>query len=202
MIKLLKKIKRNKEVRDWEKRGKTTPTPQLIKQEVVRRYGKRYEIDTLIETGTYMGDMIEAVQEDFRNIYSIELSEILYAKCKNRFIGDNSIFLFCGDSAKELPKILRIIRNSSGTQLKGKSRVLFWLDAHYSGGETARAAVETPIVSELKTILNHNSEHIILIDDAKCFNGEGDYPTLLAVEKFVTKFGKKMIVEDDIIRIN
>ena len=207
MIKLLKKIKRRMEVKDWNRRGQTPPTPQLIKQEAVREYGRRYGIDTLFETGTYMGDMIEAVKKDFKNIYSIELSETLWAKCKNRFSsmsGDTSnIFLFCGDSSVILPVILansvELVREKSGAH---NLRRLFWLDAHYSGGETAHAALETPIVAELKTILNHNKEHIILIDDARLFDGTKDYPKLEAIEGFVSKFGKKMIVEDDIIRIN
>ncbi len=258
MIKLLKKLKRNKEVKDWKARGKTPPTPQLIKQKAVRKYANLYNIDTLIETGTYMGDMIEAVKDTFKDIYSIELSEVLYAKCKKRFNiidideeknrlsnqfkmdindikvtssemrifkgGEAYIFLSCGDSAKELPKILANLQaqcpsgncekigiqaGQTSTSKKvlanamhAKLRVLFWLDAHYSGGDTAHAKdCETPIKEELKTILNDNPKHIILIDDARLFVGENDYPKLLTIEGFVKGFGKKMEVKDDIIRI-
>ena len=198
ILNLLKSIKRKKEVKDWEKRGKTPPTPQLIKQEAVMGYAEHYNIDTLIETGTYTGDMVEAVKDTFNNIYSIELSEKLYWKCRKRFEFRKSSFpsinLFCGDSSKELPKILAIPRML-------KSRRLFWLDAHYSGGETARGDLETPIVEELKIILNDNPKHIILIDDARCFNGKNDYPKIEFVKQYVSKFGKKMDIIDDIIRI-
>jgi len=215
----LKKLKRIKEVKDWIKQGKNPPTPQLIKQSVVRSYGETYKIDTLIETGTYTGDMVEAVKPYFKEIYSVELSEVLYAKCKKRFQGkaNSNIFLFCGDSANELKKMLAISSESQPEKLRDvtqvrisdkfamdepqNSRKLFWLDAHYSGGETAHVALNTPIVKEIDIVLKDNPKHIILIDDARLFNGTNDYPTLEVIKNYVSTFGKTIKVEDDIIKI-
>ena len=82
---------------------------------------------------------------------------------------------------------------------------LFWLDAHYSGGPTAKAEVETPIMQELDCIFAHPEaeEHILLIDDARCFTGENDYPSLKTLEGFIrdTNPGWSFEVKDDIIRI-
>ena len=80
-------------------------------------------------------------------------------------------------------------------------RKLFWLDAHYSGGETAHAALQTPIVKEIDIVLKDNPKNIILIDDARCFDGTNDYPTLDTIKNYVSVVGKTMEVKDDIIRI-
>jgi len=49
---------------------------------------------------------------------------------------------------------------------------LFWLDAHCSGGDTARGREETPVFRELPQILGHPVEgHVILIDDVQLLDG-------------------------------
>ena len=84
---------------------------------------------------------------------------------------------------------------------------LFWLDAHYSGGETAQGPEDSPIMKELDFILNHRSDHCILIDDARCFNGKAGYPRIGELKKMLAKRNKKdggslfLEVKNDIIRI-
>jgi hypothetical protein len=57
--------------------------------------------------------------------------------------------------------------------------VLFWLDAHYSGGITTRGELNSPILAEPDIILAHPiKNHVILIDDARDFTGKGRYPTV------------------------
>ena len=46
---------------------------------------------------------------------------------------------------------------------------VFWLDAHWSGGETARGATECPVLGEIAAIRAHSPEHAILVDDAALF---------------------------------
>jgi hypothetical protein len=81
---------------------------------------------------------------------------------------------------------------------------LFWLDAHYSGEGTALADSETPVLSELDCIFSHAVKgHVILIDDARCFDGKGDYPSLPEIKTYVSERRPDLICEvrDDIIRI-
>ncbi|MFT6128281.1 MAG: hypothetical protein ACJAVA_002782 [Flavobacteriaceae bacterium] len=47
--------------------------------------------------------------------------------------------------------------------------ILFWLDAHWSGGDTYGATDECPLVEELNIIFEYNKNHVVLIDDARLF---------------------------------
>ena len=81
---------------------------------------------------------------------------------------------------------------------------LFWLDGHYSGGATARAELDTPVIAELRAILGHPVKgHVLLIDDAREFVGANGYPTLAAVEEMIRAAdpGASYDVRDDIIRV-
>jgi hypothetical protein len=151
-------------------------------------------IHDFVETGTYHGDMVRIAKDLFERVYSIELSSQLYAETKKMFRNDKNVFLFQGDSAEVLPTILQ----------KLKQPALFWLDAHYSKGETARGSIDTPILSELQAILSDESKkHVILIDDARYFIGQDGYPTLKEMESFVHERNSdlQVFVEDDIIHI-
>jgi len=82
--------------------------------------------------------------------------------------------------------------------------VLFWLDAHYSRGITARGNRDTPIWQELQTILSHPvKRHVVLIDDARCFNGTNDYPTIEEIRDLLVKRAPHYSIETkkDIVRI-
>jgi hypothetical protein len=77
------------------------------------------------------------------------------------------------------------------------------LDGHYSGFETAKGDLETPIKLELEIILNSEYEHVILIDDARLFIGENDYPTIEELKKYILSKNNSLTVNiiDDIIRV-
>jgi hypothetical protein len=191
---ILGKISEKKQMWVWEKSDKTGPPPHPIKQEVVKEYGKRFSIDILVETGTYAGEMVNVVKNNFKKIFSIELSPGLCDQAKKKFAKYPNIHIICGDSAKALPNILNPIRKPC----------LFWLDAHYSGGITIKGDIKTPIAEELKAILNHPVlNHVILIDDARYFVGENDYPTLKWLKNYVVKYRSNYCfkIKNDIIRI-
>ena len=139
--------------------------------------------------------MVYAVQPYISNIYSIELSEKYYLNTSRRFAGYKNIHLIQGQSGEVLPQLLKTI----------DKRCLFWLDAHYSGGSTAKSDIETPIMQEVECILNHPKaeEHIILIDDARCFTGQNDYPTVESLRQLIMNVcpSWSFEVQDDIIRI-
>jgi hypothetical protein len=186
--------RQKRELFNWEKAKRPVPPPFIFKSGVVREYSIRYNLKILVETGTYHGNMVEAMKMYFDKIYSIELSYHLYNRNVRRFKGIASIVLIQGDSGKEIEKIIRKLNQPA----------LFWLDAHYSGGSTARGKRDTPIYEELSHILNAtNIEHVILIDDARCFGTERDYPSLDEIKSFVNskRINYKTVVCDDIIRI-
>lgn len=136
---------------------------------------RRYRIPVLLETGTYLGDMVEANRRKFTRIISVELDPELARSAKERFKICKHISIIQGDSAVELPQIL--------TGIEGKC--LFWLDGHYSGGVTAKGGTETPVLEELRHIRTYCSDPFVLIDDARLFQGMNDYPSLPALERVV-----------------
>jgi hypothetical protein len=138
--------------------------------------------------------MVDAQRRRFRRLFSIELDGRLYDRAVARFRDDPRIVILRGDSSRLLPEVIQ--------RLQGPT--LFWLDGHYSGGVTARGESDTPVVQELAAILGDpNSQHVILIDDARCF-GSGDYPSLDDIRRQVQveRPGWMVHVEDDIIRIH
>ncbi len=174
-------------------RAKSESPPHVIKQLIITNYVKKYKYNTLIETGTYFGEMINAQRDNFKKIYSIELSCDLYQKAKNRFQTFSHIELINGDSGEKIKQILQQLNEPA----------VFWLDGHYSEGITAKGNKNTPIVEELLHITMHPYPHIILIDDARMFNGNEDYPTIEKIKEIISK--NRVIdffkVADDIIQI-
>src|SRR5262249_18948512 len=97
----------------------------------------------------------------FDTLLSIEIKLELAMAAKARFKKEKKIAIFEGDSASGLRDALCVA---------GDRRALIWLDAHYSGGETGRGALNTPILAEIDTIVEHgNAEHVLLIDDLRYF---------------------------------
>lgn len=183
-----------KKFRQWEKNGAHLPMPNLGKQRVVKQYIEKFSLTAFIETGTYKGKMVYAVMPYIREIYSIELDRSHYQRAKRRFAGYPKVHIIQGQSGEELPKVLANIHESC----------LFWLDAHYSGGSTAKGNTKTPIMQELKCILNHEKAagYVILIDDARLFIGENDYPTIEELKQFILDIHPDWTIEvkDDIVR--
>lgn len=177
----------------WEKQNKPSPPPHEVKQTIVREYQKKSGYKTLVETGTFYGDMVYAQLNCFDSIYSIELSEFLYKKAIKRFNTQKKVCLYNGDSGKMLGKIAETITEPA----------VFWLDGHYSGGITAKGETECPIMAELAVIVNQKLPHVILIDDARLFTGENDYPTIDELRQFFTNKAVpfSLAVQHDIIRI-
>jgi len=169
------------------------PPPHRIKIFWLDHFRKKYDLNILIETGTYKGATVAAFLNNFSRIYTIELDPILYRDACTRFADHPHVNVIQGDSSYKLPDILSKIKTPS----------LFWLDGHYSGGSTARGEVDTPIIAELIAIQSHEcNHHVILIDDARLFNGANDYPILDATFTFLKNINSNynIRVVDNIIQ--
>jgi hypothetical protein len=186
-------INNNKILNEWKSRNCPAPPPHFVKQMTVQQYQKQFKYKVFVETGTFLGDMVEAQRKNFEKVYSIELGTKLYENAKKRFAKNKNVVIALGDSGNVLPKILTKINEPA----------IFWLDGHYSEGITAKGEKECPIIEELDAIFNaprHN--HILLIDDARCFIGKGDYPNIETLSKYILSKDKNYQIEvyNDIIR--
>lgn len=116
--------------------------------------------NVFIETGTYQGDTINNVLNNFKQIYSIELSPSYANNAKHRFYNNSNVKIIEGDSVIFLSHLCKAINDT----------VFFWLDGHWSSGDTARGSLDCPLLEELKVINSTlKSECIIAIDDVRLF---------------------------------
>ena len=184
----IKKIIDKKQFKEWQKNGCSVPPPHIVKQRTIADYQQKYGYTTFIETGTFMGDMVEAQKKNFKQIISIELGKELYKKAQKRFYNDSNVSIIYGDSGKMLP-----VNNPA----------IFWLDGHYSEGITAKGCTECPIFEELDAIFDKKKiNHILLIDDARCFNGKSDYPSIEKISAYISNknVNYNIEVKNDTIR--
>jgi hypothetical protein len=189
-------VRKRFEATRWAINGFPVSPPDMVKCDAVKEYAEKFKLRIFVETGTYLGQMIDETKGNFDKIISIELDKDLFERAKNKFSDMKNITILNGDSAELLPKCIKEINRP----------ILFWLDAHYSAGFTTKGNLSTPIIRELKSILEHplNAEHVILIDDARCFIGDDDYPTINELKQLVMNKNSIFILEikDDIIRIH
>ncbi len=174
------------------KHGFLLPLPPFIKRSIILRYALAYNCQTLVETGTQYGDTPWLFRERFETIYTIELSPPLAAMARRRFRRFPHIKVVEGDSGQKLAELLPMLQ----------SKTLFWLDGHYSAGLTARGSTDCPIYAELQSIATLCPvPYVILIDDARCFGRDKDYPSFTDLEAFVRKAipSHHMGVNNDII---
>ena len=183
----------------WEwvswRRGNHGRVPHRVKRDVLKSLGRRFELQSFVETGTFFGDMVDALKNDFQHIQSIELDEFLSSRAMRRFARHSHISILRGDSAEMLPLALKAVQ----------SPTLFWLDAHFSGGITACGKQVSPIVEELDHIFKHPIRgHVIVIDDARLFGTDPGYPTLNQLREFVSSNGSRWKIEvaNDAIHIH
>jgi len=177
----------------WKLRGEPVRSPHLVKQRVVREYAGRYQLRTLIETGTYYGEMIAAVKGDFDHVFSIEYDPELARRAARRFAADGWVHILEGDSAKVLPKLLESISKPA----------LFWLDAGYWGwADLARDPERLSV--EVEAALSHPVKgHVVLMDDARMLDGRNGAPTFEQLRsRIAMRFpGHRVELGHDVIRI-
>ena len=176
----------------WILRGRPQRSPHLLKQKVVRAYGEKFGLKTLVETGTYYGEMVAAMKSRFEHIYSIEFVPELAERATKKFARYPHIRILCGDSRVEMPKVLALL----------SAPALFWLDAGYYGW-VGKQGDQRRLSAELEMILSHPFPHVILLDDARGLTGRDGIPSVGDVKAYVErKFPTRQVeVEYDIMRV-
>ena len=180
-------------IKEWEDNGQPSPPPHVIKVRTVAAFQKQTSYKVLVETGTFMGDMILSQLDNFNKIYSIELSERFWKNAKVLFKEEHKVNLLQGDSGKKMHELIKKIDEPA----------VFWLDGHYSGADTAKGEKSSPIYEELRAIFSSNLAHCLLIDDARLFDGTDDYPKLEELKSFILKnrVNAKINIDADTISV-
>ena len=166
---ILRKLRRQLQIIKWVQAGLPVPPVPAVKRAILHSLLDRSGIDLFIETGTFKGDTLAEMADRGLRAISIELSDLYFAKAKARFAGQANIELHHGDSGEVLPRIVATLTKPA----------LFWLDGHFSAGDTAHGSLAAPLHAEIETILSSPVKgHIIAIDDAHEFTGHDGYPEL------------------------
>ena len=125
----------------------------------LKKYGLRRP-KVFVETGTFRGDNAAYQANWFLQVHTIELDPKLAADAKARFADAKTISVHEGDSAEVLAILADIIHEPA----------LFYLDAHWSGGQTALGKPEDngcPVLRELQALSLRPYADIIVIDDMR-----------------------------------
>jgi hypothetical protein len=127
-------------------------------EELVKSLMAQFSLKTFVETGTLFGGTAIWAAGHFERVYTIEASEKLHGDAQEKFADFDNIISLFGSTGYHLHKLLPELEPS-----------IFFLDAHWSGGDTAGGNFECPLLTELAIIMPWFRKHIILVDDARLF---------------------------------
>lgn len=178
----------------WRTEGWTSPVPFFVRRGMLLAEARAVSAETFVETGTFLGDTTWHFRDKFKSVHTLEVQPKLAAVARERFQNTPSITLHEGDSALLLPGICDGI----------KTPCLFYLDGHYSGGDTGMGEKECPVFEEMAAIFNRTKPAFrIVIDDARLFGTHQAYPALDQIRQFLDQQTphKEMRVENDAIII-
>lgn len=130
---------------------------------LMNRLNKLYSLDTLVETGTYVGETTLRALPFYKQIYTVEIQESLYRDTAEIFTDHPTIHSYCDNSHNflKLPEVSQA------------RHTLYWLDAHFSGGSTGTLLDEkdwviSPLKHEVEMLVeDFKSDSIIVMDDMR-----------------------------------
>lgn len=135
--------------------------------EMLRNLGVEHDLDVFVETGTALGAMLRKLADDFERLVSIELSLAYHESAIANLEEFANIELHLGDSERLLPGIIDELTEPA----------LVFLDGHYSGPGTGRGKADTPVRAELDVVCSHDLAHVVVVDDARLFGVDPEYPS-------------------------
>lgn len=158
-----------------------------LKRNALIGYASKFNLRNFVETGTLFGDMVADLYPNFEYVYSVELQEGFYRSAVDRFKDVENVIIFQGDSGRVLDDIVPTLEGPT----------LFFLDAHFCGGNSATGDTETPVLAELKAILSQPILNgVIVIDDLKHFKTNPAYPKVEKLKKVIEALHPGLIVEE------
>jgi hypothetical protein len=124
---------------------------------------RTFDIRYFVETGTFQGGSARWASSRFEKVWTIEINEPLFEMARRRLATRKNVEQHLGDSAKILASLVPLLDRPA----------LFWLDAHWSGGNTGGELYPCPLREEIAAIDESPLEHVIAIDDMRfCLNAE------------------------------
>jgi hypothetical protein len=155
-----------------------------------------------VETGTYLGVTAENLASAVSQVHTIEPSEELFEIARKRLGTLPNVIQYNGTSEETLSDVLSRLRMSHCDEVN------FWLDGHYSAGNTFKGLDETPIHHELSVIEKFTDEFRtvnIFIDDVRCFQPSTkeyrNYPHLKFLMQWAEEHSMKCLLVRDILII-
>jgi len=166
----------------------------LAKRHLLLTKLRSWNLNVVVETGTFLGDTTHFLAAKGYSVVTVEVEPRLAAWARARFDGVSNVRVIEGDSEQLMTELIAGLDRPA----------LFYLDGHYSGGQTGKGQHETPVVKEVEAILRDApSGSFVIIDDARCFGRLQDYPPLL---DFLSSLRDKgiddAVVENDSIQFS
>ena len=157
---------------------------------ILGRYPDYAKIRVFVETGTLTGMTISRMRALFTVCHTIELSKYYYLRSRIKYFF-SGIHFHLGDSVKVLARLAPKI----------KEPAVFFLDAHWSSGKTARGAKDCPLLEEMRILSKRPYSDLIIVDDARLFGtNEGEDWSQITQSAIMESFGKscrKVEVDND-----
>lgn len=165
-------------------------------QELVLMLRRSLGIREFVETGTFRGDTAAWASTCFAGVTTMELSDVYHSAAVRRFRNTPNVRALRGNSLD----LLRTV----GAELREPA--LFWLDAHWSGLDTAGQEAECPVLQEIQCISSSDLEHVIMVDDARLFcappprpHRSAEWPNLVSIVETLSGGGRRYVaLVDDV----
>lgn len=122
--------------------------------------------EIFVETGTYLGETTDVAKDMFETVHTVEIKKELFERAKLKFSNNLNVVCHLGDSSILLEDICKSLNKPT----------CFWLDGHWSAGNTGKGKKSVPLYEELGLIMKHCSQNcVILIDDCRLFEKTDPY---------------------------
>jgi hypothetical protein len=167
-----------------------------VPEATAAKLAAEHGIRRAVETGTYYGNSTKRLARIFPIVETIELSPRFALRARIRFLTNRNVRVIRGDSAD----VLR----------PAEEPTLYWLDAHWSGANTAGRESECPVLDELRLTSPGHPLDCYLVDDARLFidpppppHKPEQWPTLDEVKALLAEIRPthSLSVENDIIMV-